>query len=348
MNLAKVLDFLPSIGLMDPFFLKTETDLTGGVNYTITGTSQLLSVPYALHAKTAESITGTITETDPIFTLHPASGINATNITNWNSAYGWGNHASAGYLTSFTETDPIFTAHPASGINATNITNWNTAFGWGNHASAGYLTSFTENDPIFVASPANGISATNITNWNSAFGWGDHAGLYRPISWVPSWIDVTGKPTFATVANSGSYNDLADKLTAGNGINIDGTNQISLNITNQSTGDMMYFDGTNWVKVAAGTTGQILAVNASGVPEWQNPSSLKSAGTNTPTMNATGVIFNGVVNPNGLSTMVAFEYGTDITYGNSATVSGSPFSGTTNTTVSSALISVLLPEQLTM
>jgi|GEM_PF-2709068 len=33
------------------FFLKTETDISGGTNYTITGTSQLLSVPFALYAK---------------------------------------------------------------------------------------------------------------------------------------------------------------------------------------------------------------------------------------------------------------------------------------------------------
>ena len=37
------------------YFIKTETDLNGGANYTITGTSQLLSVPYALNAKTAEN-----------------------------------------------------------------------------------------------------------------------------------------------------------------------------------------------------------------------------------------------------------------------------------------------------
>lgn len=43
----------------DTYFIKTETDPTGGTNYTITGTSQLLSVPYALHAKTAERIIGT-------------------------------------------------------------------------------------------------------------------------------------------------------------------------------------------------------------------------------------------------------------------------------------------------
>ncbi len=40
------------------YFIKTETDPTGGNTYTITGTSQLLSVPYALHAKTTETLSG--------------------------------------------------------------------------------------------------------------------------------------------------------------------------------------------------------------------------------------------------------------------------------------------------
>jgi hypothetical protein len=39
-----------------PYFIKTETDPTGGTNYTIIGSSELLSVPYALHAKYAENI----------------------------------------------------------------------------------------------------------------------------------------------------------------------------------------------------------------------------------------------------------------------------------------------------
>ena len=39
-----------------PYFIKTETDPNGGSSYTITGTSQLLSVPYALYAKTAGNI----------------------------------------------------------------------------------------------------------------------------------------------------------------------------------------------------------------------------------------------------------------------------------------------------
>lgn len=68
-----------------PYFIKTETDPTGGTSYTITGTSQLLSVPYALHAKTAETVTGTITETDPIFGASVASGITGTDTANWNN-----------------------------------------------------------------------------------------------------------------------------------------------------------------------------------------------------------------------------------------------------------------------
>jgi len=64
-----------------PYFIKTETDPTGGTTYTITGTSQLLSVPYAFHAKTAETVTGGISETDPVYSASEAANITATDIT---------------------------------------------------------------------------------------------------------------------------------------------------------------------------------------------------------------------------------------------------------------------------
>lgn len=38
-----------------------------------------------------------ISETDPVFTASPAAGITSTDITNWDAAFGWGNHASVGY-----------------------------------------------------------------------------------------------------------------------------------------------------------------------------------------------------------------------------------------------------------
>jgi len=102
------------------------------------------------------------TETDPVYTA--SSWYSTTNnSTNWNTAYGWGDHSTAGYLTSYTETDPVFVASPAYGITSTNITNWNTAYSWGDHASAGYLTSFTEtNDLTFAVTWAN-VPDANIT-----------------------------------------------------------------------------------------------------------------------------------------------------------------------------------------
>jgi hypothetical protein len=74
---------------------------------------------------------------------------------NWNTAFGWGDHSTAGYLTAYTETDPLFTASAASSIAIGNITNWNTAFGWGDHAAIGYLTTVTPSD-IDAASCTDG------------------------------------------------------------------------------------------------------------------------------------------------------------------------------------------------
>ena len=39
------------------------------------------------------------TETDPVFSASEAANITSTDTTQWDTAYGWGDHASAGYLT---------------------------------------------------------------------------------------------------------------------------------------------------------------------------------------------------------------------------------------------------------
>lgn len=49
------------------------------------------------------------TETDPTVPAHVKT-ILSGDISNWNTAFGWGNHALAGYLTSYTETDPTISA----------------------------------------------------------------------------------------------------------------------------------------------------------------------------------------------------------------------------------------------
>jgi hypothetical protein len=71
---------------LGPYFLKTLTDPSGGTTYSIVGTTQLMSVPYALHAKTAENITATITETDPVFGASVAKNITASDTTKWSAS----------------------------------------------------------------------------------------------------------------------------------------------------------------------------------------------------------------------------------------------------------------------
>jgi hypothetical protein len=67
------------------YFIKTETDPTGGTSYSITGTSQLLSVPYALYAKTVASYP----ETDPVFSAWNKStgiSINASQVSDFQTS----------------------------------------------------------------------------------------------------------------------------------------------------------------------------------------------------------------------------------------------------------------------
>jgi hypothetical protein len=108
-----------------PYFIKTETDLAGGTSYTITGTSQLLSVPYALHAKTAETITGSIIETDPIFTNSPAAKITETHLANLeNPLYRRKpepDSKNSGPVK--VETDPIYSASQSANITTDDISN---------------------------------------------------------------------------------------------------------------------------------------------------------------------------------------------------------------------------------
>ncbi len=107
-----------------------------------------------------------------------------------------------------------------------------------------------------------------------------------------------------------------------------------------ASGQMLYWNGTTWVTVPNGTTGQLLSVNASGQPEWKSQLSIITASTLTPSMSSSGVTFNGVVNPNNLAAAQFFQYGTTTGYGNTTeTTYYTP--GSTNNTISSSQVTGL-------
>jgi hypothetical protein len=212
------------------------------------------------------------TETDPVFTSSASYSITTSDITNWNTAYGWGDHSAAGYLTS--ETDPTFTASAAYSITTADITNWNTAYGWGDHASVGYLTA--ETDPIFTASDAASITATDIGNWNTAYGWGDHSTIgyltteTDPVFTASDAASITAtdisnwnaKPDSVAITSSGSTITVTDNTAGG---------AVSYNLETPqgiATTDSPSFAGLTVASLiypsADGTNGQVLVTDGAG------------------------------------------------------------------------------------
>jgi hypothetical protein len=110
------------------------------------------------------------TESDPIWTASPSFSITGTSISNWNTAFGWGNHANAGYLT-------------ASSANVLtnksgNISQWTNNSGYISGITSGNVTS------------ALGYTPYNVTNPNS------YISSYTPT------LGITGGSVYAVGGNS--------------------------------------------------------------------------------------------------------------------------------------------------
>ena len=160
---------------------------------------------------TAQSYLTSYTETDPVFTASPAGNIVEQDKTNWNTAYGWGNHNAAGYLTSYTETDPVYSASPAAGISATDINEWNTANSWGDHAVSGYLTSTD------IAGKANTVDVYTQAEVDTALSTRaavihDHHSLYYTKPTVDDMVDDMATQTWVnSQAYLQSHQDISGK-----------------------------------------------------------------------------------------------------------------------------------------
>lgn len=137
-----------------------------------------------------------------------------TKISNWDTAYSWGNHASAGYLTSETSHSDVLVDGDfiTSGIMSTNgsgtysiitdnSSNWNTAFGWGNHASEGYITSYTVTQAdVTTHQAALSITESQISDLGSYLVASDIASKANLAS--PTFTGTPAAPTAAAGTNT--------------------------------------------------------------------------------------------------------------------------------------------------
>lgn len=94
----------------------------------------------------------------------------------------------------------------------------------------GYLTSYTETDPN-VPSYSKSLTAFSVIKSSTDL-------LYRPITYTPTWSEVTGKPVFF----SGNYNDLTNKPTVVQQYGITYTKEWNGEVSTSSSSSTYVFD----------------------------------------------------------------------------------------------------------
>ncbi len=233
------------------------------------------------------------TETDPVFTASVAAGITLQNVSNWNTAYTWGDHGQAGYLTdlSSSSVDGLSDVAISGAVNGQflqyNGTNWvNT--------TPSFLTSYTETDTLASVTArgasttttvtltdlnvtgnlnvtgtttTNNVSTLNVTdneivlNDNQASGGlnaiiRNERGTDADVS--IRWNETTDRWQFTN--NGTTYYDLAISasdltndagyLTTSSSIDTLG----DVTISSPSNGDVLSYNGSNWVNSPASIT----------------------------------------------------------------------------------------------
>jgi hypothetical protein len=191
--------------------------------------------------------------------------VNAASYTNWNLAFGWGDHGVAGYLTSevdgstTNELQDLWDVFSADSGSTTANSNTDTL----TVSGAGTVSTSIAADTLTITGSAHtvdtdttytngtGLNLTGTTfsildslyaNWNTAFGWGDHG--------------VAGYSTGAHTTNTN-----ADTICAGSTTYLDGDggcDDISsvyepAGITESDISDLTHTTNTNAATICTGT-----------------------------------------------------------------------------------------------
>lgn len=228
-----------------PTTLSQFTNDSGFTTNKGTVTSVAMSVPTGL------SISGSPITASGTLALSYTSGFSIPSTakqTNWDTAYEWGDHASAGYvknsvnenitgIKNFMNGLKVFTnsATTSNEYNTTgkiNIINYAAPIIFGSNSGKVWWSTQFQSSTTLLIGRANSIPI-RIQSLNSGEGnaseiyatrFYQNEKLVATEEWVTgkgyltsvpaqTWGSITGKPTFATVATSGSYNDLTNKPT---------------------------------------------------------------------------------------------------------------------------------------
>jgi hypothetical protein len=280
---------------LSPKFLKIEMDPAAGTNFITIGTTQFQYVAYAQFSKsadnastatklaTARSINGISFDGSGDITLSADAGTLSGNTLK--STVTGSSLTSVGTLTNLTVTNPIvgsITGNAATATSATTTT--------GNAGTATKLaTARNINDVPFdgtanitLSADAGTLSGNTLKSTVTGSSLTSVGTISNGI-WNGTAISVnkggTGNVSYTNgqILIGNTTGNTLDKatLTAGVGISIingNGSITISSRIPNgTSSGEMLYWNGTDWVKVAPGSNGDVLTF-LNGIPIWNSGS----------------------------------------------------------------------------
>ena len=169
---------------------------------------------------------------------HAASGVTSTKITNWDTAYGWGKHASAGYLTSITIADDSITEvkldihNNPSGTDkvlgyTSNGLEWVSQSGGGGgialsdisvtSASAGTAAlSYNNSSGVFSYTPPD-LSGYSVTSHNHDSSYATSSHNHNSSYIALTGGTFTGSVTFEDAINENVYECTGTELEPNNG-----------------------------------------------------------------------------------------------------------------------------------
>ncbi len=184
-----------------------------------------------------------------------------TRISNWNTAYGWGNHASAGYTSNVGDITAVAAGSGLSGGGTSGTVTVNVGAGDGIDTTVNTVAV----DSTVIRTTGNQtlggtktfsseIVATggNSGNWNTAYGWGNHAsGGYSTLT---SNETVSGFKTF-THSSGIKYNGTAASplwLNRSSGTNV------NIRLSSSSSGTTYVGQGASAGTLKVGTTADLI------------------------------------------------------------------------------------------
>ncbi len=183
-----------------PYFIKTETDPAGGTNYTVTGTSQLLSVPYALYAGKADNVfSGDFNDLSNV----PAGLSNGDDIND-------ADHDPSNEIQDISLSGNNLTITNGSTVDLSTISianTWRINGNTGTNPAVHFIGTTDDNDLVFKR---NNINAGIISNFNTAFGMGAFS------TNTGSGNTVMGKSALSSNINGSSNTAIGESSIASN------------------------------------------------------------------------------------------------------------------------------------